>query len=50
MTDAMMNKTTKWRPLVRHRRSQNAGVVYPSVAEAGCRCAHEDLLSGQTFA
>jgi hypothetical protein len=29
----MMNRPTNWRPLVRHKRSQNAGVVYPLVDE-----------------
>ena len=33
MTDAMMNKPTNWMPLVRHKRSQNAGVVYTLVDE-----------------
>jgi hypothetical protein len=34
MNDAMMNKPTNWMPLVRQRRSQNAGVVYGLVLEA----------------
>jgi hypothetical protein len=33
MTDAMMNKATNWKPLVRQRRSQNVGVVYALPAE-----------------
>jgi hypothetical protein len=31
MTYAIMKKTTKWMPLWRHKRSQNAGVVYTLV-------------------
>jgi hypothetical protein len=31
MTYAMMKKTTKLMPLMRHKRSQNAGVVYTLV-------------------
>src|SRR4051812_3232684 len=34
MRYAMMNKTTNWMPLVRHKRSQNPRVVYPLVEEA----------------
>jgi hypothetical protein len=30
----MMNKTTNWMPLVRHKRSQKPRVVYPLVEEA----------------
>src|SRR6202022_580537 len=33
MIYAMMNKTTNWMPLVRHKRSQNPPVVYPLVDE-----------------
>ena len=30
----MMNKATNWMPLVRHKRSQNAGVAYTLADEA----------------
>src|ERR1700704_2209814 len=33
MIYAMMNKTTNWMPLVRHKRSQNPRVVYMLVDE-----------------
>src|SRR6202048_2274184 len=33
MAYAMMNKTTNWMPLKRHKRSQNAGVAYTLVDE-----------------
>jgi hypothetical protein len=33
MIYAMMNKTTNWMPLVRHKRSQNPRVVYTLVDE-----------------
>src|ERR1700674_1048974 len=33
MTYETMKKTTNWRPLVRHKRSQNTGVMYALVDE-----------------
>ncbi len=45
MTYAMMKKTTKLMPLMRHKRSQNTGVVYALVDEdVAVVDAHEDLL------
>ena len=42
----MMKKTTKWMPLVRHKRSQNARVLY-TLADDGV--AVVDALMGVSF-
>src|SRR5712691_6464845 len=46
MMYAMMNKTTNWMPLVRHKRSQNPRVVYTLVDEV---MAVEDAVTRISF-